>query len=130
VVDPVGLLLFEIVREHRLGRLLFQVEVGRDGVGDAGHAVLEDLPPPVDHAAPRVERGPVGLDRSPDFSPEALQVLEQGLDVAAEERDDLQLIARSQAALGPGCVLIEPVEELVERRQGPSPVGGVDDVAG
>ncbi len=45
VVDAVRLLLLEVVREHRLRGLLLEVEVRRDALGDAGHALLEQPAP-------------------------------------------------------------------------------------
>ena len=115
VVDAVGLLLLEVVRVHRLGGLLLEVEVGRDRLGDAGHALLEEPPPRVDRAELRVERGAVGRHPLAHRHAELLEGVELTLDVGAEETDDPDLVTRSQVLLDPGDVLVQTVAQLVER---------------
>ena len=129
VVHAVGLLLLEIVRAHGLRRLLLEVEVGGDGVGHARHALLEQPPPIVDGGAPRVERGPVRVHARANGRPELLEVVEQALDVAAQERDHADLVARAQAALDLRGVAVHAVAQLVERRQRARPVRGVQHLA-
>src|SRR5437667_10802052 len=128
VVDAVGLLLLEVVRKHPLSRLLLEVEVRGDRVGDPRHALLEQLSPRVDRAEARVERGAIGFDPLPDRRAEPLEMIEEALDVGPEERDNADLVARIQVLLDLGRVLVHPVEQLVERGQPLRRVGGLDHV--
>src|SRR5207244_12664437 len=87
VVEAVGLLLLEVVREHGLRGQLLAVEVRGDRLGDASDALLEELSTAVDYAEPRFERAAVQLDPCANVSAERAQVIEQALDVRAQAPD-------------------------------------------
>src|SRR5262249_48985734 len=83
-------------------------------------------PPPVAGPQPRIEGAPIGLDPGANLAAEPAEVLEQALDLSAQEADDPDLVARVQAALDLGDVLGDAVTELVERGEKPGLAGGLD----
>ena len=95
VVHAVRLLLLEVVRVHRLGGLLLEVDVRGDRLGDPGHALVEVPPLGVDGAHPRIDGAPVGLDALADRGAEALEVVEARLDLRPEEAEHGHLVAAS-----------------------------------
>src|SRR6266542_7007924 len=126
VIDPIRLLLLEVVREHLLGGLFLPVQQGRYGLRDARHAVLEEPALAVDGAQARIERAPIRLDAGAHLAAELAEVVEQALDMRAQEGDDPHLVARVEIALDLGDVLVDAVAELVERGQRPRLTGRVD----
>src|SRR5437867_6982406 len=130
MVHAVGLLLLEIVREDRLRRLLLQLQVGGDGLGQARHALLEDLALPIDGAHARIERVAVRGHPAGHGRVEAPQPLQQRLDLGPQERHDADLVTSGEMIVDLLAVLIDPVAKLVERRQAARLVGRHHDVAG
>src|SRR6266542_2828702 len=83
VIDPIRLLLLEVVREHLLGGLFLPVQQGRYGLRDARDAVLEEPALAVDGAQARIERAPIRLDAGAHLAAEVAEVVEQALDMRA-----------------------------------------------
>jgi len=78
----------------------------------------------------RLQRGAIGLDLRARVGAEALQVVEQGLDLVSEERDDRHLGPRIEAHLDLGDALVGAVGQLVESGQGPRVVGHAQNIPG
>ena len=126
VVDAVGLLLLEIVREHPLRRLLLEIQVRRDTLRDAGDAVLEQPAPMVDGAEPSVEAGAVCRDPVADAGAERAEMIQEALDLGPQEGDDPDLVARVERSFDLGGAGVDPVGELVQGRQEPHLARGLD----
>ena len=105
------------MREHALGRLLFQVEIGRDRLRQSVDALFELAPLYVHGAEARVEGVPIGGDALAHERAERLEVREEPLDILAEERHDAHLVAGLQASLDLRRLPRDAVPELVERGQ-------------
>src|SRR5207302_4886886 len=130
VVHAVGLLLLEVVREHRLRGQLLAVEVRGDCLGNATDALLEELSPAVDYAEPRVQRAAVQLDSCAHVGAERAQLVEQALDVRAQEPNDADLVTGVEGSLDLRDPLVDAVAELVERRERSRFAGGAQNVSG
>src|SRR5215470_3780751 len=118
VVDAIGLLLLEIVREHPLRCLFLEVQVRGDALGDPRDALLEQAAAVVHGTEPNVETLPVGRDPFAGPGAKGPEMIQQALNLAAEEGDDPDFVARGQCALDLRRPMIDPVRELVECRQG------------
>ena len=88
IVDAVGLLLLEVVREHRLCGLLLELQVREMLSAMGGDALLEHPAPVVHGADAGVEAGPVGGDLLPDAGAERAEMIEEALHLRPQERDD------------------------------------------
>src|SRR6185503_20616107 len=93
-------------------------------------ALLEELSPVVDYAEPRVQRAAVQLDPCAHGSAECGQVVEQALDVRAQEPNDADLVAGVEALLDLRDAPVDPIRELGERREHSHFVGGAQNVGG
>src|SRR5215469_7289896 len=118
VVDTIGLLLLEIVREHPLRGLLLEVQVRGDALGDPRDALLEQAAPVVHATEPTVETLPVDGDPLAGPGAKGPEMIQQALNLGPEEGDDPDLVARGQCALDLRRPMIDPVRELIERGQG------------
>ena len=85
---------------------------------------------PVDHAAQRVERGPIRLDASLHVTTEGQQVLEQPFDIRPQGADHADLVAGGHIAVDAGDVLIDSKQQLTQCGQCSRLVGGLDNLAG
>src|SRR5882724_5060094 len=97
VVDAVGLLLLEVVREDVLRRLLLEIEIRGDRVADARDALFEHAALAVDGTEPRVEARAVRRDLLAYGVAERPEMLEERLHLRAQERDDAHLVAGGDA---------------------------------
>src|SRR5215831_12894179 len=82
VVDAIGLLLLEIVREHPLRRLILEVQVGGGAFGDPGDALLEQPAAMVHGTEPSVEALPVGRNPVAGHGTERSEMIQQALDLS------------------------------------------------
>ena len=126
VVDAVRLLLLEVVREHALRRLLLEVEVRRDA--SAMPVTLSSNSRRRWYTVPSRASRPPGTRRSARGRrrPNVAEMIQQALDLGPQERDDPDLVARVERALDLGGAVVDPVGELVQRRQGPRLARGLD----
>src|SRR5215470_13781771 len=118
VVDTIGLLLLEIVREHPLRCLFLQVQVRGGALGDPRHALLEQAAAVVDGTESTIETLPVRRDPFAGPGAKGPEMIQQALNLAAEESDDPDFVAGGQGALDLRRPMIDPVRELIEGRQG------------
>src|SRR2546422_7187834 len=130
VVHAVGLLLLEVVREHGLRGQLLAVEVRGDRLGDASDALLEELSPAVDYAESRVQCAAGQRDPRAHVGAGLAQLVEQALDVRAQEPHEAGLVTGVEAPVDLCDALVDAEAELVERRERLRFAGGAQNVGG
>src|SRR5439155_25636886 len=93
IIHAVRLLLLEVVRIHRLGRLLLEVDIGGERVTEPRYALLEAPSLDVDDPEAGIERRAIGVDPGAHRGSERLEMAEQRLDLLAEAGGHADLVA-------------------------------------